>query len=165
MNTLLKGCIFLITALIIYGLWYVNRYSMDSISPMEYNSLNAQYSILIASQGSKYKNKLTKKLIDEISETDRFIRVIDVDALSQEERNYDAYIIIHTWEIYKAPASVSEFVSKSKHKKSIYTICTSGSGDGLIEGIDGMSSASLLTDIEMLTENTVLWLDSVLSSN
>jgi len=148
MNKVLKALLILITAMTLFATWYVNRYSMTRADSMDYPVKGTpKYSVLIATQGSNYKNKLVKKLIDELRINDRAIKVIDVNDLKTLTSDHDAYIIIHTWEIGKAPEAVSLFVNNYRSSKNIYTISTSGSGDEIMDDIDGISSASNITDI------------------
>lgn len=147
-----------------YSIWYVNKYSMSIIDTQVISSKMAEHKILVASQGSDFKNVLLDSLLQRISSPDRYIKVTDATKASLEELNYDAYILIHTWEIYHPPACITFLLQQIDEHESVFSISTSGSGHLQLPEIDGISGASVLTNIEPMIDSTSTWLDKVLTA-
>lgn len=136
---------------------------MGVIEPYEINTKGSSNSVLIATQESLFKNSLTYSLVDELKDDDVYLKVIDVTSLSnQDESAYDLIFLIHTWEIYRLPVEVETFLDAVKDKSKIYSIGTSGSGDLELKGVDGITSASEITNKEYIVEKALLWYNSKL---
>jgi menaquinone-dependent protoporphyrinogen IX oxidase len=70
---------------------------------------------LIATQGSDFKNAVTKGLVDHFKSDSIFIQVVDIQELSAiDPVNYDALVLIHTWESWKPPVEVKSFIERTK---------------------------------------------------
>jgi len=142
-----------------YSYWYWSTFSMEKAIGFEINSPDLSTKILIATQKSTYKDTLVTTLINDIKSPKTYIKVIDVNDLKRNETAlFDAVIIIHTWEMWKVPKSVSKFVSEKSESDDLYIIGTSGSGDLKIEGIDGVSSASMINNIDLKVNQIRAWL-------
>lgn len=74
--TLLKkigvGILVLVLLFILFALWYRNTYTMEIAQPFEVNQPSAPYHVLIATQGSTYKDSLVKEIIHRL-ETNLYI--------------------------------------------------------------------------------------------
>lgn len=142
----------------VFSLWYKQNYSMGVIFPYDINSKSCKTSVLIATQESNFKDDLTYKLIHRVDDDEVYIQVMDVTGLmSEDESDYDAIFIIHTWEMSKPPSKVSDFIDHAPDKSKIYTIGTSGSGDLMLGDVDGISTASTIKNMEYILEKAIRW--------
>jgi len=138
----------LLFALSFFSYFYISEYSMGICESRIINDdEEAEHSLLIASQKSNYKDEVTNGLIDRLQGEDIYIEVTDVNLLTQvDPDDFDAIVILHTWEILKPPHAVHDFIQRAPGKK-IFALGTSGSGDMRIEDVDGMSGASLIENV------------------
>ncbi|MBT8195453.1 MAG: hypothetical protein HKO56_03710 [Bacteroidia bacterium] len=150
--SLLKAPItYLILALLIAFIGfsiYKTKYSMDVIDGYEINSASLSKKVLIASQGSTFKNELVSKIIKVLNSDSTYIKVIDVTSLSTEDVNeWNAVIVIHTWEYGEAQFDAYQFAKTSVFDDRINVVTTSGNGEEQMLGIDAISSASITDEI------------------
>lgn len=156
---LFKGVTILLFAFSFFSYFYVAEYRMGICQAQTVNDRTARNSLLIASQQSEYKDQLTEQLINRLMDQDIYIELIDISDLSQIDKNeYDAYVLLHTWEMYKAPTSITTFTKRVDNSK-VFIVGTSGGGDLLLEGVDGISSASVLNTLDSDLRNIMNWLE------
>lgn len=145
---ILNGVLAGLVLFFIFSIWYTERYGMDRIAPFEINDASLDNRVLIATQGSVYKDQVVADIISSFYYDSIYIKVVDVTELGKERvTDWDAMIILHTWEIGVPPQSVTDFVAKVVDREKLIVVATSGSGEEFIEGIDGISSASLMHEI------------------
>ena len=143
----------LLILFIIFAVWYQQKYSMDEARSFEVNTPESSKHLLIATQGSLFKDSIVSGLVDQFKEDDLYIRVIDVKNLEKVEASqWDAVCLIHTWEYYKAPSVVKEFIEKSSANMDRVVVYTS-SGDGRykMEEVDAITGASILENVPEIT--------------
>lgn len=158
-SKLLNGFLLLVIILMFFAFWYKNEYSMKPIASYEVNNPKLRTKVLIASQGSLYKDELTKHIVELLAPNNIYILVMDIRHLPTiNSEDFDAIIGIHTWEINKPPSELSNFIDRLKDKDKLFLVCTSGGGDSGILGIDGISSASIITDVHKQTRDVDFWL-------
>lgn len=139
----------LIGVLICYLIWYNYQYSMDRVTPFEVNSPSLEQKVLIASQGSEFKNTVVNNLIKEFNNQSIYFKIIDVHSLPNINiQDWNALVIIHTWENWKPPKVVKNFIeenSKELHKCIVFT--TSGEGSYKIDEVDAITGESTLEQV------------------
>lgn len=141
----------------LFAVWYDWQYSMDKAEEYQINASSADYSLLIATQGSEYKNSVTESIVEALSPEGIYINVIDVHNLKNQDPNdYNGIVIIHTIEMYKAPKCATEFVAKTDRSK-IFALATSGDGEYKMENVDGITSASPILDSKKHASQIVKW--------
>jgi len=145
------------TFLIFGGIVYKLSFSMSEVDTRKINKPNSLYKVLIATQGSSFKNELANSIIGELSDEDFYIKVTDVKNLDiVNPADWTAVVIMHTWEYWKPQEDAAIFLDHYKNEDNLIVVATSGGNDQMIEGIEGWSSASTLTDIPFLTEQIIL---------
>lgn len=165
-NSIINLSLIFLIILTIFSIWYKEKYSMGIVESYTINAIDSDDSVLIATQGSEFKDELTLKLIEHLGSTNTFIKVVDVTNLMEEKvEGYDAVIIMHSWEMWSTPSEVRSFLNTVGEKDKIYCIGTSGSGDLELEGVDGISSASEIINIDYILKKTLLWLESIQSKD
>jgi len=134
---------------IIFGI-YLIIHIQDVAEPMEVGSPEMDKKVLIATQGSEYKNALLDTLVVRLKGEDVYISVIDISDLSEiNQEDWDAEVIIHTTEGWKLPDPVKEYLDRIDNPNEVILLITSGDGSWKPEEckVDVLTSASKVTDI------------------
>ena len=138
----------LIVGLLIFALWYRNHYSMEIAKSYSVNNESEEYQVLIATQGSKFKDLLVSEVIKELKDEPIFFSVIDISLLPDINMvDWNAIVIIHTWEYNEPPPVVSAFLNKNKSTDKLVAFATSGSGEQSVAYVDGISGESIIDDV------------------
>ena len=142
--------VFLSIALVflVFMFWYQYEYAMDHAQEYEVNSPAENSRLLLATQGSDFKNAITTAIVDYYKTESVYIKVIDISALvGVNPNNYDALLIIHTWENWKPPSSVKSFMDRTTdYRDKMVVLTTSGEGSYKMEGIDAFTGESILEE-------------------
>lgn len=151
---------------LVFGLWYKYTYSMGQAEALEVNTPDSDKKLLIATQGSDFKNRLTQGIVDHYKSGAIFIKVIDVSDLDEiVPEDYDAVLVVHTWEYEKPPQAVSSFMEKSKNLMSkVVLMTTSGPGTSTMEGVDAITGESVLDDVPIYIASVIERLDPLLDT-
>ena len=145
--------------------WYKFHYSMETARSFEVNSTESKYRVLIATQGSEFKDAVVAGVIAHLKPRQVYIKVIDVSALPQvKEENWNAIVILHTWENWKPQADAKHYLERVKNRKKVIVLTTSGRGDFKMEGVDVITTASVMTDGPARIREITKRLDFILGS-
>lgn len=148
---------------IVFAVWYKLTYSMDKVTPYSINSKTLENKLLIATQGSAFKDALVTRITDHYKADSVFIQVVDVSSLPKlDVSDYSAVFILHTWEYDRPPDAVTEFVEKNGNNNKFVVLSTSGEGGNTIEGVDGIGGESLIDDIPDYSMRIIDKLDALL---
>jgi len=147
-----------------FMIWYQNEYAMDIAQEYVVNSPVENSKLLIATQGSKFKNTITTAIVEYYKTESVFIKVIDVSSLADvNPTNYNVLLIIHTWEMWKPPASVKSFMDRTiEDRGKMVVLTTSGEGTYKMEGIDAITGESILDHTPMYVGEIIKKLDPLL---
>jgi hypothetical protein len=136
----------LMGAFAVFAVWYKQTYSMSVVASYEVNDPSRRQHILIATQGSEFKDSIVHQLVREFRSRQFYIKVIDVSKLSQiNDEAWSAIIILHTWEYSKPPKAVQLFVQRMQPAGTsgkLIILTTSGGGDYKMQGIDAVTAPS-----------------------
>ena len=147
---ILIGIGVLIILLVIISGIYLLIHVQDVAEPMEVGSPEMDKKVLIATQGSKYKNLMVDTLTARLKGEDVYISVIDISGLKEiNQEDWDAEVIIHTTEGYRLPEVVKEYLGRVENPDEVILLITSGDGSWKPEEckVDVLTSASKVTDI------------------
>ncbi len=139
----------IILAVIAFGIYLLINIQ-DVAESFEVGSPGMSKKILIASQGSKYKNLMVDNLTSRLKGEDVYISVIDISGLNEiNQEDWDAQIIIHTTEAWKLPEPVKKYLEKINNPDEVILLITSGNGVWKPEDckVDILTSASKVADI------------------
>lgn len=140
--------------IMVFLTWYKDTFEMDRVEASSLNYDTGRGSVLIATQGSDYKNAITNILIEELGGVAERIDIIDAKSLEGiTATEWDAIAIIHTNEIWMAPHAVRTFLKEHYNPAYMAVISTSGSGVIQVDGVDAITSASVMNDA---TEHALL---------
>jgi hypothetical protein len=131
---------------ILFAVWYKYQYSMDTAKSFEVNTSMLDRKLIIATQGSEFKNEITKNIVEFYKPDSIYIKVVDISSLSEiDPQNWNALVIMHTWENWKPPIDVKAFIDRTQafHNK-IVVLTTSGQGSFKMKGIDAITGESKL---------------------
>jgi hypothetical protein len=154
----------ILALLVLFGLWYKHTYSMDIAEAMEINDASLDRKLLIATQGSDFKNSLTQSILDHYKKDSVFIKIIDVSDLDKMDPNdFNAVLVMHTWEYEKPPTAVGSFIEKTKSfKNKIVVMTTSGPGTSTMEGVDAITGESIKEDVPVYAVRIIERLDPLI---
>jgi len=130
---------------------------METANEFQVNSPNYIRKLVIATQGSEFKNLVTNEIIDHFKEDSIFIQVIDVSSLPKIQlKDYNAVVLMHTWENWKPPVEVKEFINRTTSEKSkIVILTTSGQGNYKMDGVDAITGESNLEEIKFFSQKII----------
>lgn len=151
--------------LLIFAIWYKYEYSMEVAQEFEVNSPELNLKLLVATQGSEYKNEVTKGVVNYYKKDSVYIKVIDVTSLASiDPSHYNAIVVIHTWENWQPPAEVELFIDKTKDiQNKIIVLTTSGEGSYKMEGVDAITGESKLENTNTYINQITKRLESILN--
>src|SRR5512139_608845 len=158
-----KRHITLAVLLLLAGLAYAyfERHGMSRSPSYERGLASLPQRVLIAAQDSPFKDQLVAKLVAELERRPVFVRVIDVTGLAREQpAEWRAIVILHTWEFGKPPAPVRSFLAQPGAAARVVDVATSGSGREKIEGVDAISSASVIDETPALVQTILARIDA-----
>ena len=142
--------------------WYKIAFSMDVASAKEINP-NGQTHLLIATQGSAFKEKLTQIIIDHFNSSQTHIKVIDVSDLRYiTEEEWDCIVLVHTWELSRPPSSVKHYIDSWKSPGKHVVVTTSGAGNYQMDKVDAITCASEIDKTNEIATATIQKIDAIL---
>lgn len=159
--------LFILGLLIMFGTWYKFKYSMDKVVSSTINSPELERSLVIATQGSEFKNAVTNNIVNGFENDSIFIRIIDISNLTEiDPKDHSAIILIHTWENWRPPMSIKEFVDRTiDHKDKIVVMTTSGEGSSKMKNVDAITGESIKDNVIPFTERAIERLSPLLSKS
>jgi hypothetical protein len=154
----------LIIAAIAFAGWYRWQYSMTMARSFEVGDPQATRRVLIATQGSEFKDAVVAGVVEHLKARAAHIKVIDISMLSGvDERDWNAVVLIHTWEMRKPPEAARVFVERVGSSGKLVVLTTSGAGDFKMEGVDAITSASVVAEAPSRAADIAVKLDAVLA--
>lgn len=145
---------------------YFSQHAMLPSASYERGLSSLPRHVLIAAQGSPFKDRLVTGLVARLEAQPVYVKVIDVAGLSGiMEKDWQAIVIVHTWEFGTPPKVVSDFTARLAEPGKVVGITTSGSGRERLAGIDVISSASVVDDVPALLTRIGAKIDALLAKN
>lgn len=133
--------------------WYKFHYSMEIAKSYEITVQNPEHKVLIATQGSDYKNAVVSGVIEALNGRPISIKVIDVSGLSSVNMDeWAAVVILHTWENLKPQVDTKLFLDRQRQPdlSKVVVLTTSGAGDHKMVRIDAITSASKMSEVPLM---------------
>lgn len=150
MRKIAIGVLLVGTIFVGFAIWYNYEYSMTLAEAYELNTKTAKNKLLIATQGSEFKDNVTEGIIERVENDNLYIKVIDISGLNEvNPKDYNAIVIIHTWENWQPPESVETFIKRTKkHKDKIIVLTTSGDGTYKMDDVDAITGESRIEEVD-----------------
>lgn len=136
-----------------FAVWYKYEYSMYVVNERTIKNPEFEEKLLVVTQGSAFKDSITRGIVDHYQSDSVFIRIIDVSQLPEINlKDYDAMVLMHTWENWKPPMPVEDFINGLEDERDkIIVLTTSGNGGYKMENVDAITGES---DLERAPEFT-----------
>ena len=154
-----------ILLLVAFAFWYRITYSMEMAENKGINSPALSTKILIATQGSDFKDAIVTNIINFYKKDSVYIKTMDVSQLQNVDPSvYKAVVILHTWEYGKPPQSVTQFIHENltdKQKMIVFT--SSGAGDNKIAGVDAMAGESIIENASDISDEIIEKIETLLN--
>lgn len=158
---------FVIIIVMGFMLYYLLTNSMYEAESYTVNDATLSTSVIIATQGSEFKDLLTKKIVAHYKPMSVYLEVIDVSklyALAPEKHN--AIVIMHTWEYGEAPQDVKLFLkNNAAFIPKIIVVTTSGDGDAHNKDIDAITGESNLETVNTMAGEIIEKIDLILKGS
>jgi len=138
-----------VVLLVVFGI-YLLMNKQGVIEPFEVNNPELGQKVLIASQGSDFKNAVVESLTQYLREKPVYTKVIDVTALAEvNEDEWDAVVLIHTTEKWKLQPDVKAYLDRAEDISKVVPLTTSGSGEWKTKdfNVDVITSASKMSEM------------------
>lgn len=136
---------------------------MKQASAFDIGDPTAPQHLLIAYQGSQYKNTVVEIVTEHFSTSDIYIRGIDIGDLdSVHPEEWTAVFICHTWDLLGPPPKVRDFAGLHPAPSNAVFLCTSFNGRQGLEGVDAITSASRITRAEDDARNAIIRLEELI---
>ncbi|WP_438425876.1 hypothetical protein [Aquimarina macrocephali] len=165
MNRILKIIVFSVLILFSgFWVWYEYTYSMDTVIPFEVNDSNLETKVLIASQGSRFKDSLVQNILKHYQNDSVYFKVIDVYTMfTVNIDKWDALVIINSWEYGSPPRNVKKFIKNHPDQlDKLIILSTVGSSNIALEDIDVISGESVIEKTSEYTNIVVERLDKII---
>jgi hypothetical protein len=139
-----------------------------NIKEITINNLNAPHKIVIASNGSEFKNSIRDKVIKKYSDN-CYIEVINLDKLQEVEYDrYDAILVmdaIIAWDAFNP--EMKKYIDSLSDKKKVVLFLSAGDEElkYSYNGVDAISSASVVAEEEKVIQEITRKIDLLLSGN
>lgn len=147
----MKRIIRVIIGLILIGfsgfwIWYEYTYSMDTVIPFEVKDPSLETKVLIASQGSRFKDSLVQGILRHYQKDAIHFKVIDVYTMfTVDIDKWDALVIINSWEYGSPPGNVKRFIKNHPDQlDKLIILSTVGSSNIALKDIDVISGESII---------------------
>ena len=139
-----------------------------NIKEMTINNLNAPHKIVIASNGSDFRDSIRDKVIRKYS-NNCYIEVINLDRLQAiEYERYDAILIMDAIIAWGGLNSeMRNYIDSLSDKKKVVLFLSAGDEElkYSYNGVDAISSASVVTEEEKVVQEITGKIDILLSEN
>ncbi len=147
-----------------FWVWYEYTYSMDTVIPFEVNDSNLETKVLIASQGSSFKDSLVQGVLRHYEKDTIYFKIIDVYTLFTVNINkWDALVIINSWEYGSPPRNVKNFIKDHPDQlDKLIILSTVGSSNIALEDVDVISGESIIEKTPKYTNIVVKRLDKII---
>ncbi|MGY3793818.1 hypothetical protein [Aquimarina sp. 433] len=149
-----------------FWIWYEYTYSMDTVIPFQVNDPNLETKVLIASQGSRFKDSLVQRVLKHYKEDAIYFKVIDVYTLfTVPIDKWDAIVIINSWEYGSPPSNVKRYIKNHPEDLDrLIILSTVGSSHITLQDVDVISGESIIEKLPEYTNEIVHRLDKILSN-
>jgi hypothetical protein len=148
--------------------WYRDTYSQKVAEVFEVNSPELETKVLIATQGSEFKEALVANLLDRLGKKPVYIKGIDALALPEiHEAGWHAVVLINACQSSKLQPDVKDYLTRAKRLDKVVLVTTSGFGTGKTEyfPVDAISTASQKAKVQPLAAEIMKRLDVILEQD
>ena len=165
-RTILIVAAILIAAALGFMTWYRAHFSMDVARAFETTAPESAPRVLVATQGSRFKDAIVAGLVENLQARPAYVKVIDVSQLPTiQEGEWNAIVLLHTWEMGQPPAAVQAFIARTQQRDKLVALTTSGSARERLQDVDAISSASTQADVPARVAEISRRVDAILETS
>lgn len=157
-----------VVLVIILGCTYIILNWQGIIEPDQRGDPHARHKLLIASQGSEFKEELVTDLLQRLKSDTVFVSIRDCTSLNEEiKTDWDAILIIHTTQIHGMPEAAMNYLERVPDLSKVVLITTSGGGDETVSefDVDAISTASRMASVDKIADWTISKVKIILANN
>jgi len=151
------GCFALAAA---FCIWYLVEFYPRTAEPFEINSPDQPTRILVATQGSEFKNGLVAAVCDRLREQPVHVKVIDVGGLDDVDTGeWNKVLVINTAMMNIMSGPARRLVARGQGLDKVLLFVTSGGADFKPAdlAVDALSGASRMGDTNRLADLILDW--------
>lgn len=149
---------------IAFASWYRFHHSMELARSFDVGSHDSPRRVLIATQGSKFKESVLRGIVEHLKRHSTYVKVIDLSGLqAADENQWNAIVVIHTWEMGKPAPDATAYLQRARDLKKTIVLTTSGEGRAKPGGVDAIASASKMEAAPSTIAQIIARLDSLLN--
>ena len=156
--------IIVVALVVLFGVYLLlNRQGV--VEPFAVGTPELENKVLIASQGSDFKNVVVESLTAYLEKKPAYVEVIDVTSLSGvNEDEWDALVFLQSTEQWKLWPDVDTYLARAKNLDKVILVATSGSGDWKTDkyDVETITSASKMEEMPTLLPVLYMKLDQLL---
>jgi hypothetical protein len=142
---------------------YLHQHRMAFAHAFETGEPTAPRRVLIATQGSAFKDALVAGIVEYLKPRAAYVQVMDVSGLPNiRPGDWTAIILIHTWEFGKPQADARAFADRVHDRNRLIIVTTSGNGREKLGGVDTISGASVVRDVPARLAQITIRLNALL---
>jgi hypothetical protein len=149
---------------VLFGIYLlINRQGV--VEPYAVGNPALEKRVLVASQGSDFKNAVVESLTTYLEKKQVYVKVIDVTSLANvNEDEWDALVFVHTTEQWKLWPDVDTYLARAHDLNKVILVTTSGSGDWKTDkyDVESITSASRMEEMRALLPALYTRLDQLL---
>ncbi len=140
----MKNGVFKALVLVIVGLAFCGC-AAKAVNTTEWGDLKADQRVLIATQGSEFKEAVVSRVVEDLEKDLCYVKVIDLKRLEHEPAtDYDAIVVVNTCKAWRLTRGASKFVKEFPDKDKVVLLTTAGGEDWKPKSVevDAITSAS-----------------------
>ena len=155
-NMILLIILFILSGNTLKVVQYENQLNLKDAQPAK--------RVLVVLQKTSFKNEVAFALSQYFESKAIESEVIDLTNLrSVNEKEWNAIIILQTWEDWEPQPEITELVNKASPREKVIVLTTSDTGQEKLSGIDAISSASSKSETENVTNKIIERLQKVIN--
>jgi len=152
------GCCFALA--VAFSLWYLIEFYPRTAESFEINSPDQPTRVLVATQGSEFKNGLVAAVCDRLREQPVYVKVIDVGGLDDIDTDeWNKVLVINTAMMNIMSGPARRLVARGEGLDKVLLFVTSGGADFKPAdlAVDALSGASRKGDTNRLADLILDW--------
>lgn len=158
-----------IVILLVSGLLLVMAYFQFFYDPCDrksaagFDTNGLQYRLVIANEGSHFKDSIARILLRHYETEKVQVNVIPLSSLSDlKTTDYTALVILHSWYTWKPPPEVARFIKKQRRCLGhIVVLTTSTEGSLQMDAVDAITGASKMEEAVLYANKIIERINSL----
>jgi hypothetical protein len=159
-SVLAAACVIVMAA---FSIWYVVSFYPRPAESFEVNSPDLSKKILVATQGSEFKDGLVDAFCARLAAQPMYVKVIDVSGLDDVDTNeWSKVLVINTAMMNIMSGPARRLVARREGLDNVLLLITSGGGDFKPTDleVDALSGASRTSDTNRLVDLLLAWAEA-----